>query len=89
MTYKIVFKKSAEKEFLKLPKEIIEKFKEIFAVLSINPYSEILDIKKLKNVESLYRVRVGQYRMIYVLEKGNLKVLIIKVGHRKEVYDRL
>jgi mRNA interferase RelE/StbE len=41
----------------------------------------------LKGVESLYRVRVQDYRLIYLIENQIIKITIIKIGHRKEVYE--
>ena len=88
MTYKIVFKKSAEKEFKKLPSEVKTSILEIINFLGINPYSSHLNIKKLRGVAAdLYRVRSGDYRIIYSVEKDILKIIIIKIGHRKVVYD--
>jgi mRNA interferase RelE/StbE len=41
----------------------------------------------MKGVESLYRVRIQDYRVIYQIENELIKVTIIKIGHRQEVYD--
>ena len=45
--------------------------------------------KKLMGMESLYRIRVGDYRVIYVLNNHQLIVLVVKVGHCKEVYRKM
>jgi len=42
--------------------------------------------KKLSGVE-LWRIRVGDYRVIYALDDGKLTVLVVRLGHRREVYD--
>lgn len=42
--------------------------------------------KKLQGVEALYRVRVGDFRIIYAIDQGRLRVLIVKIGDRKDVY---
>lgn len=41
----------------------------------------------MKGLDSLYRVRIQDYRVIYLIENEIIKVTIIKVGHRKEVYE--
>lgn len=42
--------------------------------------------KELQGAEALYRVRVGDYRIVYVVGQGRLRVLVMKIGDRKEVY---
>ena len=44
-------------------------------------------IKKLVSEDNLYRVRVGEYRAVYQIRDRELIVLIVKVGHRREVYS--
>ncbi len=80
---------SAAKEFKKLPKSIKEKVKEMVGFLAQNPRSEFLKIKKMKGPVDLYRVRVGDYRIVYEIYDNKLIILIIKIGHRKEVYKKL
>lgn len=84
--YRIEFTKSAKKEFDRLPKPIQEKALEALTLLQTNPFSELLGVKKLKGAESLYRVRFGDYRMVYEVRKKILLVVIIKFGHRREIY---
>ena len=85
--YEVVFKKSAVKELQSLPKKVQQKVIDAVHLLSLNPYTELLQIKKMKGAESLYRVRIQEYRMIYLIENQTIKVTIIKIGHRKEVYE--
>jgi mRNA interferase RelE/StbE len=42
--------------------------------------------EKLVGVEDLYRIRVGDYRIIYQIQTAVLLVLVVKIGHRREVY---
>ncbi len=86
--YRIEFVKSAKKEFDRLPARMRSKTTEAFNLLSQNPYSELLRIKKLKGAEYLYRIRLGDYRMVYEIRNERLIVLVIKIGHRSEVYRR-
>ena len=85
--YAVVFKKSAAKELQVLPKKIQQKILDAVQLLSLNPYTELLQIKKMKGAESLYRLRIQDYRVIYLIESQIVKVTIIKIGHRKEVYE--
>ena len=86
-TYKIVFKKSALKELQNLPQKIQQKIIDATTLLSVNPYTDLLQIKKLKGADSLYRIRIQDYRVIYHIESDIIKITVIKIGHRKEVYE--
>ena len=86
-TYAIEFVKSARKDFEKLPARIRERIVEALTVLSLNPYSELLKVKKLKGAE-LFRIRLGDYRVVYEVRKKQLVVVVIKVVHRSEVYRK-
>ncbi len=85
--YEVVFKKSAFKELQSLPQSVQQKILDAVQLLSLNPYTELLQIKKMKGAESLYRVRIQDYRVLYVIENHLIKITIIKIGHRKEVYE--
>ena len=82
----IVFKKSAFKEYRKLPKQYKARISEVLEILQINPLNEILNIRKIQNKNNSYRIRIGNYRIVYSLQKEKLIVEIIRVGHRKDVY---
>lgn len=85
--YEVVFKKSALKELQGLPDKIQQKILDAVQLLSLNPYTELLQIKKMKGADSLYRFRINDYRVVYVLENRLIKIIIIKIGHRKDVYE--
>ena len=85
--YEIVFKKSAVKELNALPQRVQQKILDAIQLLSLNPYTEILQIKKMKGADSLYRVRIQDHRVIYLVENKIIKITIIKIGHRKDVYE--
>jgi mRNA interferase RelE/StbE len=84
--YTIVFKKSAIKEFEILPAKVQQKILDGLQLLALNPYTELLQIKKLKGADGLFRFRIQDYRVIYLIEDHSIKVTVIKIGHRKEVY---
>lgn len=85
--YEVVFKKTAAKELQGLPQRIQQKILDAVQLISLNPYTELLQIKKMKGANSLYRARIQDYRVIYLIENQIIKVTIIKIDHRKEVYD--
>lgn len=82
--YKLVFDKKIIKDLKQIDsvwqKKILDKINEI---LLISPY----DGKRLVgNMSNFYRIRVGDYRIIYEIIEDVVTVEIIKIGHRKEVY---
>lgn len=86
--YSIEFVKSARKDFEKLPAKIRERVAEALKILSLNPYSELLKVKKLKGAEDLFRIRLGDYRVVYEIRNEMLIVVVIKIGHRSEIYRK-
>nr|WP_202449910.1 type II toxin-antitoxin system RelE/ParE family toxin [Streptomyces sp. SID4917] len=57
--------------------------------LGDDPYREDSDIKKLTGPSGLYRLRVGSYRVAYQINDGELLVLVVRIGDRREVYRDL
>ena len=88
-TYRVEFTRSAKREFDRLPQRMQERVVEACGVLTMNPFSDLLRIKKLKGAAALYRVRIGDHRLVYEVRQQLLLVVIIKIGHRREVYRHL
>ncbi len=86
--YEVVFKKSALKELQSLPQRIQQKVIDAAHLLALNPYTELLQIKKLKAAEALYRIRIQDYRVVYTIDNQVIKITIVRIGHRKEVYAK-
>ena len=84
VNYKIEIKKSATKEIAKLPKNILKRILNKIQSLSSDPRPN--GCKKL-TADEKYRVRVGDHRILYSIEDEKLIVYVVKVGHRKKVYD--
>ena len=81
--YLIRFLPKIDKQLSKLDTLVKKRLCERFDFLQDSPYSG--DVKRLKG-DSLYRMRVGDYRIIYLIDDVNKIVSIIKVGHRRDVY---
>jgi mRNA interferase RelE/StbE len=82
--YSIEFLRTAGKELAKLPVEVQQRIAARIDELKTNPYPP--DVKALKNGGGRLRIRVGDYRVIYRLEVDRLVIVIVKVGHRKNIY---
>ena len=83
MTFEIIWDEKAYNELEKLEKIIARRIFKKVSELIEDPYSK--DIIKLKGEEG-FRLRIGDYRVIFVTDKG--RILILKVGHRKNIYER-
>lgn len=83
MMYRIIIKKKAKKFIDGLPAN--ERRRVVSAIEQL-PNGE--DIKKLKGHDKLLRLRVGNYRIIYTVDNGELIVYVIDVGNRGQIYNR-
>ena len=83
--YTIVITKSAGKELAKLPVQTILRIREAVSELTDDPRPPTC--KKLKGFKDLYRIRVGDYRVIYSVQDSILTVEILKIGDRKDIYS--
>ena len=82
-SYSVLVKKSVYKTLEALPKADIKRLTDAMIGLADDPHPP--QSKKLTN-DDRYRLRVGDYRILYVIENAVLVVLVIKVGHRRDVY---
>lgn len=82
--YSIEWKSSAAGELKKLDKAVFRKVLELVESLSANPRP--VGVRKLAGAENTYRVRCGDYRIVYTIQDRKLVVEIIRVGHRSNIY---
>jgi len=82
-SYKIVIKRSAAKEIEKIPKAFRARIVSRIQELSKDPRPS--GVKKLSGEEK-YRIRQGDYRILYKVEDSIITVTVVKVGNRKDVY---
>ena len=80
---KILFVKSAEKELLYLNKNLGQRIIQKINLLKNDPYGQ--NSQKLEGGKG-YRIRIGDYRVVYTINNENKIILVIKIGHRKEIY---
>lgn len=84
MTYEIRLKRSAAKELKKLPKAVAKRILVKIYLLADDPTPA--SSKKLVGRPG-YRLRVGDYRVLYHIDNDILIIDVVKVGHRRDVYD--
>lgn len=83
-SYKIEWKNTAYKELQKLPRPIITRVVAAVSELSNEPFPR--GVKKLVGSEFSYRIRIGDYRVVYEVFENRLIIEIVRVRHRKDVY---
>lgn len=83
MSYRVELETQAKKELSRLSKEVQLRFSEVIDDLATNPRPP--GSKKLVQQEG-YRVRKGDYRVLYVIDDKDRLVRIYRIGHRKEIY---
>jgi mRNA interferase RelE/StbE len=85
MSYEIIFTDNSLRQFKKLEKNVQERIIKALERIRIRPEAYV---KKLVG-DLGYRLRVGEYRVIMDIYKDKLIVLVIKIGHRKNIYKKL
>jgi mRNA interferase RelE/StbE len=83
--YQLIIKPSAEKQAAKLPAQTRLRITDALDGLKENPRPR--GCVKLKGEGDFWRVRVGDYRVVYTIEDDKLVVLVVRVAHRKDVYN--
>ncbi|WP_052316062.1 type II toxin-antitoxin system RelE family toxin [Desulfomonile tiedjei] len=86
MAYRILFVSRAERSFKRLSADVQDRIISQVNSLAENPRPA--GAVKLTGSDNLYRVRVGDYRIIYAVEDDLLVVLVVEVGHRREIYRK-
>ena len=87
MAYRTEFAPSAEREFRKLPQPVRVELARAIDALSENPRPG--GVEKLAQIKGCYRIRQGDYRVIYVVYEARVVILVVRIGSRGEVYKRL
>jgi len=85
LKYELFIEKSAQKELSKIQQQQQDRIVEAIRKLSGDPRPS--GVKKLSGREAR-RIRVGDYRIIYDIDDNELTVLIVNIGHRKEIYRK-
>ena len=84
MAFSVIYQGPAEAALRKLPREIQVRILRKVDQLAGNPFPP--GTEKFRAATDLWRIRIGDYRVVYTVERKELLVLVLKVGHRREVY---
>ena len=83
-SYNLEWKKSTKKDLRKIPKDQVSKIIVTVEKLILDPYPD--GYVKLSGSEFSYRIRIGDYRVIYEVFEERILIEIVKVKHRKDIY---
>lgn len=86
-SYQVVLKPTVEKDLRSLPKSVITRILKEIEALTEDPLPR--RSLKLEGGQGLYRVRVGDYRLVYGVDKAKRIILVHYVRHRRDVYPKL
>jgi mRNA interferase RelE/StbE len=85
VNYDIELSRIALKNMAKIPKRDLVRIQNRLEALSTEPIPD--DVKKIHGDDNLYRIRSGNYRILYRIFKNRLCVLIVDIDHRKDIYQ--
>jgi mRNA interferase RelE/StbE len=88
MKYAFAFTPHARRQLRAIDQQTAMRILEALTPLGDDPYREGAHIRKLTGHGDRYRLRVGDYRVIYRIHDHQLIIEVIQVGHRREVYRR-
>jgi mRNA interferase RelE/StbE len=86
VSYTVEFLPSAQRELAALPRDVQRRIANRVDALREDPRPP--GARQLQGEDRLYRLRVGDYRVIYSIESRRLVVVVVKIGHRREVYRK-
>jgi mRNA interferase RelE/StbE len=83
--YHLVFTKKAEKFMRRLPRNEAKRIREKLVLLANDPYAANNNVTAMQNRPG-YRLRIGDWRVIYTIQDEELIILVLKVGSRGDIY---
>ncbi|MFN5594111.1 MAG: type II toxin-antitoxin system RelE family toxin [Aphanizomenon sp.] len=86
MIYELIITKSIQKQLDNLPNNIQERVYDKISQLAEEPRPD--GVVKLKGYDNEYRIRIGDYRLVYEIQDEQLIVLLVQCKHRRDVYKK-
>lgn len=86
MSYRVEFTTAAARQVKKLPRPTRDRILDAIEDLGEDPRPH--GVKKLSGEQTAWRIRIGEYRVIYDIFDAELVVTVVRAGHRREVYER-
>ena len=86
MTYRVILAPSAARQFRKFDPDVRRRLQAAIEVLAVDPRPPAAT--RLVGGSGEWRVRTGNYRIVYEINDSEILVLVLCMGHRREIYDR-
>jgi mRNA interferase RelE/StbE len=83
--YSIAYTKEATKSLQKMPRNMAQMIREKLETIAADPYADHPNAKKLQGREG-YRLRVGDWRVVYKIQNEQLIIVVLKIASRGEIY---
>ena len=83
--YKITYTTQAAKALIKMPRNTAQLIRKKMEQVAVDPFASILNAKKLQGRPG-YRLRIGDWRVIYEIKKTQVVIIVMKIAPRGEVY---
>ena len=83
--YTIAYTKEAAKLLQRMPRNIAQLIREKLEMIAVDPYADLPNAKKLQGREG-YRLRVGDWRVVYKIQNDELIIVVLKIASRGEIY---
>jgi len=83
-SYEVEISRTAERQLRQLPAQ--DQLRVARAMVALGREPSPRGVRKLTGYDDVYRLRVGRYRVLYSFEERRLVIVILKIGHRKDVY---
>ena len=83
--YTIAYAKEAAKSLQRMPYNIVQLIREKLEIIAVDPYADQPIAKKLQGREG-YRLRVGDWRVVYKIQNDQLIIVVLKIASRGEIY---
>lgn len=84
MAYRVEITRRAVRQFDGLPSEAQKRVNRLFDLMAADPRGQ--GAVKLKGPDDLYRMRAGNWRVVYAIRDAVLLVVVVRIGHRRDVY---
>ena len=82
--FRLIFRQSAARDLRRIPKRDVARILSRIRALTTEPRPR--GVEKLVGQQQRYRLRQGRYRIIYEIQDEELLIVVVKVGHRRDVY---
>ena len=84
--YEVHYEKHVARKLMRMPRNIARQFHDKVNTVATNPYGHHSNVTRLKGRQNSFRLRIGNWRIVYVLDEERNAFLVAKIGQRGQVY---